>query len=429
MLVVRHATVGPFAMNAWLAGCDRTGEAVLIDPGDEINKWTEKIQNARSAWDEFMRALNGEAFGGGMSKEDKDLWAQTDPAGYKTAKDMYDIGTKLKGVWDAVKGPVEFVGRMLGLVDDKTTLFKKTLDDDGKSASNIGQNPVVQFFQKIWDSLVGLITIGPSFTTAFGQINDALERAKKTLEESGVNWAGFIDILKILGAAILGVVGLVVGILGFLIVEIINVAALTIQYLAGIIADVIAFGAQVIAGLSGILGGLWDIIAGIFTLNGARIINGIKELLMGLWNFAQGMSSMMMSIVLNILAWLLSSVVRIIGDLIAWFANLAGNPTLANSVRQWVDNAVKNIQAFVDSWRTKLDEATNIIKGWLDKVSSWLSTTFHINLSGTVSGGAQQNAAGGVTRSGKPLRGPSIRAATAPTPADGRVERIVIGWM
>ncbi len=38
MLVVRHATVGPFAMNAWLAGCDRTGEAVLIDPGDEISR-------------------------------------------------------------------------------------------------------------------------------------------------------------------------------------------------------------------------------------------------------------------------------------------------------------------------------------------------------------------------------------------------------
>ncbi|MGC4000920.1 MAG: MBL fold metallo-hydrolase [Anaeromyxobacter sp.] len=36
MLVVRHVVVGPFAMNAWLAGCDRTGEAVLIDPGAEI---------------------------------------------------------------------------------------------------------------------------------------------------------------------------------------------------------------------------------------------------------------------------------------------------------------------------------------------------------------------------------------------------------
>src|SRR5512142_2764861 len=36
MLVVRHVVVGPFAMNAWLAGCDATGEAVLIDPGDEI---------------------------------------------------------------------------------------------------------------------------------------------------------------------------------------------------------------------------------------------------------------------------------------------------------------------------------------------------------------------------------------------------------
>jgi len=36
MLVVRSAVVGPFAMNAWLAACGETGEAVLIDPGAEI---------------------------------------------------------------------------------------------------------------------------------------------------------------------------------------------------------------------------------------------------------------------------------------------------------------------------------------------------------------------------------------------------------
>jgi hydroxyacylglutathione hydrolase len=36
MLTIRHVVVGPFQMNAWLAGCDRTGEAVLVDPGDEV---------------------------------------------------------------------------------------------------------------------------------------------------------------------------------------------------------------------------------------------------------------------------------------------------------------------------------------------------------------------------------------------------------
>jgi glyoxylase-like metal-dependent hydrolase (beta-lactamase superfamily II) len=36
MLVVRSVVVGPFQMNAWLVGCDRTGEAILIDPGAEI---------------------------------------------------------------------------------------------------------------------------------------------------------------------------------------------------------------------------------------------------------------------------------------------------------------------------------------------------------------------------------------------------------
>ncbi len=36
MLDVRHAVVGPFAANAYVAACRSTGEAVLVDPGGEI---------------------------------------------------------------------------------------------------------------------------------------------------------------------------------------------------------------------------------------------------------------------------------------------------------------------------------------------------------------------------------------------------------
>jgi glyoxylase-like metal-dependent hydrolase (beta-lactamase superfamily II) len=36
MLVVRRVEVGPFAENAYLAACDRSGEAVLVDPGAEV---------------------------------------------------------------------------------------------------------------------------------------------------------------------------------------------------------------------------------------------------------------------------------------------------------------------------------------------------------------------------------------------------------
>lgn len=36
MLIVRSVVVGPFTMNAYLAACSETGEAVLIDPGAEL---------------------------------------------------------------------------------------------------------------------------------------------------------------------------------------------------------------------------------------------------------------------------------------------------------------------------------------------------------------------------------------------------------
>jgi glyoxylase-like metal-dependent hydrolase (beta-lactamase superfamily II) len=38
MIVVRHAVVGPFAANAYLAACSRTGDAVLVDPGGDVGR-------------------------------------------------------------------------------------------------------------------------------------------------------------------------------------------------------------------------------------------------------------------------------------------------------------------------------------------------------------------------------------------------------
>jgi len=43
MLVVRHAVVGPFAANCYLAACSRTGDAVLVDPGGD----TERVLGMR----------------------------------------------------------------------------------------------------------------------------------------------------------------------------------------------------------------------------------------------------------------------------------------------------------------------------------------------------------------------------------------------
>ncbi len=44
MLVVRNAVVGPFAANTWLAACDRTGEALLVDPGGELARVLGLVQ-------------------------------------------------------------------------------------------------------------------------------------------------------------------------------------------------------------------------------------------------------------------------------------------------------------------------------------------------------------------------------------------------
>ncbi len=37
-MIIETRAVGPFFKNGFLAGCDRTGEAILIDPGDEVEQ-------------------------------------------------------------------------------------------------------------------------------------------------------------------------------------------------------------------------------------------------------------------------------------------------------------------------------------------------------------------------------------------------------
>lgn len=46
MLLVRHAVVGPFAANCWLASCGRTGETVLIDPGGDVDRALALVEQA-----------------------------------------------------------------------------------------------------------------------------------------------------------------------------------------------------------------------------------------------------------------------------------------------------------------------------------------------------------------------------------------------
>lgn len=42
----RCVTVGPFAMNAYILWCDQTQEGLLIDPGDEIERIADEVDDA-----------------------------------------------------------------------------------------------------------------------------------------------------------------------------------------------------------------------------------------------------------------------------------------------------------------------------------------------------------------------------------------------
>ncbi|HJU41840.1 MAG TPA: MBL fold metallo-hydrolase [Vicinamibacterales bacterium] len=45
-MILESAAVGPFFKNGYVVGCDRTKQAVFIDPGDEVEQLLDVIRNA-----------------------------------------------------------------------------------------------------------------------------------------------------------------------------------------------------------------------------------------------------------------------------------------------------------------------------------------------------------------------------------------------
>lgn len=45
-MILKCITVGPFFMNCYIAGCEETKEAVIIDPGDEIDRILKALDSA-----------------------------------------------------------------------------------------------------------------------------------------------------------------------------------------------------------------------------------------------------------------------------------------------------------------------------------------------------------------------------------------------
>ena len=75
-----------------------------------------------------------------MSKEDMDAWYQSDPEGYQNALDLYNMGTKAKGAWDEISGPLTTLGYILGIVKTDT---KET----GGAMDKVAQSPFIQCVQ------------------------------------------------------------------------------------------------------------------------------------------------------------------------------------------------------------------------------------------------------------------------------------------
>ena len=48
-MILESAAVGPFFKNGYVVGCERTAQAVLIDPGDEIDQLLDAIRQQRLA--------------------------------------------------------------------------------------------------------------------------------------------------------------------------------------------------------------------------------------------------------------------------------------------------------------------------------------------------------------------------------------------
>ena len=186
-------------------------------------------------------------------------WQTEDPNGFKNTQSLYDLGTKVRGIWTNVQGVWKGVSGTIAGVTGFINRLRGSTDSVKTSMDAAGQSPFIKGIQELLDKIVSTIDIGSSLDNMFMGLNAALQQitpAWEALKNPAVAmapvWQGLVTLL-----------GFIVALLGVLATAIINVLGVALQWIVNTIAGVVQGFIWAFQGILTIIQGVWDVIVGI----------------------------------------------------------------------------------------------------------------------------------------------------------------------
>jgi hypothetical protein len=362
-------------------GANPAGGDPVKDLGEEINAFSQRVDSAKKSLQGFWDAWNGKGFGDGMSKEELDKWKADDPEGFKQAQDLYDLGKKVRDIWNKAY-PV--VNKVFGLFGGG--------DKPKKQEAPKEQSPFIKMIQDLLDGFAKGVDLGSSFNgtmdalnLAFGKLGDVLKPVSDQFEKWGLGSNILIGILHIL----IGTLGIVIGVILSVAAGIINGLGAVIEFFAKFYAGTLDLFRNLGKDLWGVIVALWDILTG-------KWQEGLALLLSSITN-----------IFLDIVSWISTTAVALVSGAIDLILGVLGGITVTLLKVFNQDNAATVVSGWVGAIRKWLDSAWVSVSNWFDQakkdVATWLSNLFGgatpgtINVNANYSNNGLGHAAGGVT--------------------------------
>lgn len=198
-----------------------------------------------------------------------------------------------------------------------------------------------------------------TLTPAIDAFKSALERSKPYLDQ----------LLQQLGPILVDAIRILAGAIGFLLVGFTG-------FLSGVVQAVsfaMPFIIQTITGAMKIIGGILDIIVGLFTLNFEQIWKGVKTLFTGIWDFITGM-------IKAILASIGGFIKGVIDFFVQLYETLVGHsiiPDMVNEIIDWIKKLpVKALEALNSFYKNIVGRVKDTWTSVTTEVSTWPGKMF-----------------------------------------------------
>ena len=305
---------------------------------ETTGKSVDQVKDMDVTYDLLTKTFQEAAAEGGRFHGSMDNQSATLIGRWSTLKDSVDILMTSLG-----ERLLPVVGQVLEGAIAIVAEFQKMVSGEGSDMfNNLFEQlrPLADFlsavFKPIWDELV----------ISFEQMQPHLEKLGEVLLPV------VMDILKAVGAVLIFVAGLIVGFIGGL---------------ASAMDNIVLF----ITGLVEIFSGFFNIIVGIFTLNGERIAEGFSQL----W---QGIQDVLVGAFTAIVEFVAGFIVSIINFFKKLYDVLVGHsivPDMVKAILKWfTDLFNKAVDIFTNIKNRIIEFVTNIKNRTVELISSMVDT-------------------------------------------------------